>query len=82
MLGYMWKTRFIPLIIEIDENGDVHIYIDSTHAIHSNGKGHSGLYVTMGRGAIINQSKKLGVVTNSSTETEVISTGERFSKCM
>ena len=32
-------------------------------------------------GAMINMSKKLGVNTVSSTETEIVSTGERFPKC-
>ena len=81
MLGYMWKTRYLPLIIEIDEKGDVYIYIDGAHAVHDDGKGHSGLYITMGRGGLINQSKKLGIVTISSTETEIVSTGECFPKC-
>ncbi len=49
--------------------------------MHSDGKGHSGLFVTMGTGAMINVSKKLGVNTVNSTETEIVSTGERFPKC-
>ena len=35
----------------------------------------------MGIGATINVSKKLGVNTVSSTETEIVSTGEKFPKC-
>ena len=34
----------------------------------------------MGKGAMINVSKKLGLLTNSSTETEIVSTGERLPK--
>ena len=44
-------------------------------------KGHSGLLATLGRGAMFNVSKKLGINTTSSTETEVVSTGERLPKC-
>jgi len=57
------------------------IYIDGSHAVHSNCKGHSGLFLTQGKGAMINVSKKLGLVTNSSTETEIVATGERLPKC-
>ena len=57
------------------------IYVDGTHAVHADGKGHSGLFVTMGTGAMINISKKLGVNTVSPAETEIVSTGERFPKC-
>ena len=39
------------------------------------------MHVTMGTGAMMNVSKKLGLVTNSLTETEVVATGERFPKC-
>ena len=76
LIGYVWHTRYLPLIIAIDKNGNAHIYINGAHAMHSGGKGHSGLYVTMGTGAMMNVSKKLGFVTNSSAETEVVSTGE------
>merc|ERR1711907_755169 len=34
-----------------------------------------------GRGAMISVSKKLGVNTNSSTESEVVAVGERLPKC-
>ena len=57
------------------------IYIDGSHAIHADTKGHSGLFTTMGKGAMISQAKKLGIVTTSSTETEIVSTGERLPKC-
>lgn len=75
LMQYLWKTRFIPLIIEITEKGAI-IYIDGAHAVHYDAKGHSGLFLTQGKGAMINISKKLGIVTTSSTETEVVSTGE------
>ena len=78
---YIWATRFIPLIISITEDGAI-IYIDGAHAIHTDARGHSGLYATMGKGAMINVSKKLGLNTLSSTETEVVSTGERLPKCI
>ena len=78
---YIWKSRFIPLIISITKKGAI-IYIDGAHAIHTDAKGHSGLYATMGKGAMINVSKKLGLNTLSSTETEIVSTGERLPKCV
>ena len=78
---YIWGTRFIPSIISITEQGAI-IYIDGAHAIHTDAKGHSGLYATMGKGAMINVSKKLGLNTLSSTETEIVSTVERLLKCV
>ena len=80
LMSYLWTTRFLPLII-MSDGKDTFIYIDGAHAVHSNCKGHSGLFVTQGKGAMISVSKKLGLVTNSSTETEIVSTGERMPKC-
>ena len=78
--GYMWLTRFFPMIISIDESGQVRAHIDGAHAMHMDGRSHSGLHVTMGRGGVVNVSKKLGLNTISSTETEVVADGERFPK--
>ena len=79
--GCLWLTRHLPLIISINENGEAYACIDGAHAIHSDGKGHSGMHLAMGRGGMMNVSKKLGLVTTSSTETEVVANGERFPKC-
>ena len=79
-IANLWLTRFLPSIIEITEDGAV-IYIDGAHAVHTDAKGHSGMFTTMGRGALLNIAKKLGLVTVSSTETEIVSTGERMPKC-
>jgi hypothetical protein len=80
LMQYIRATRFMPLIIASDGLNTI-IYIDGSHAVHSNCKGHSGLFLTQGKGAMINVSKKLGLVTNSSTETEIVATGERLPKC-
>ena len=81
MLGYLWYTRYLPLIIFINGEGNLCIYIDRAHTVHQDSKGHSGLFATMGRRAMMSASKKLGLVTTSSTETEVVSNGEKFLKC-
>ena len=57
-------------------------YIYDAHAIHKDTKRQSGLYTTMGKCAMINVSKKLGLNTLSSTETEIVSTRERLPKCI
>ena len=71
----------MPLIIEIDNEGNAHARIDRACAAHNHAKGHSGLYLVLGRSAMINALKKLDAVTTSSTETEVVAYGERFPKC-
>ena len=81
MLGHLWFTRYLILIIIIDEEGIFHVCIDGAHAVNADGKGYSGLLVTMGTCAIIHSLKILGVGTISSTEIEVVSAGESFPKC-
>ena len=79
-IGYLWKTRFLPLIILIDDKGNVYVHIDGPHAIHADAKGHLDLFLIIGYGAMINASKKLGLVTMSSIETEIVACRERFPK--
>ena len=81
VIGCLWKIIFLPLITSIDEDGKVLTCVDGAHASHEDGKGNSGLFATMGLGAILNVSKKLGLVTTSSTETEALASGERLPKC-
>ena len=64
----------------IDKEGNSMIHACSSHATHAYGKVHSGLFITIVKGAMINTSKNLGLVTTSSTEKEVVSKGERFPK--
>ena len=78
MMGCLWKIIFVPLITSIDDNGRVLMHIDGARSLHTDGKGHSGLFVTMGLGVMINISKKLGLVTTSSTETEIAASGEQI----
>ena len=51
--------------MSIDDDGIVLTCIDDAHALYDDGEGHSGMFVTMGLGAIINASKKMGLVTTS-----------------
>ena len=71
----------MPLIIEKDEECNVCKCIEGTHTVHADGKRNSELNLTMGKGSMMIVSKKLGLVTASSTETEVVSAGEHFPKC-
>ena len=81
MMVCLLCTGHLTKIASIDDEGDACTYTCVAHELHADLKGHSRLVVTIGRGAITNISKKLGVMTLSLTETEVLSHGERFPKC-
>ena len=74
MLGHLWFTKYLPLIIIIGDEGHVYVCIDGVHDVHADGKGYSVMFVTIVTGVMINSSKKLKVGAISSTEIEVVST--------
>lgn len=47
-------------------------YIDASYGVHGDGKSHSGLFITLGKGPIFVQSSKQKLVSKSSTEAELI----------
>ena len=68
-------------MIEIDEDGDFCTHIDGSDTTQNRAKIKLVSFLTMGRGSMINQWKKLGILTTSSTETDIFSTGKSFPKC-
>ena len=52
------------------------MYIDRSHIVYANSKGDLGLFITTGRGAIINLLKKSSLVLISSIEIEVVANKE------
>ena len=53
----------MALIVSTDDDGEAHTRIDGSHAVHVDEKGHSEMCLTMEKGAMMNVSKKLGLVT-------------------
>ena len=45
-MKYLQYTRHLPLILRADGNG-VAIWIDASHAVHADMKGHVGTYASM-----------------------------------
>ena len=71
-------THYLPLIIITDNEGNTHIYINEVHIVYLDGRDYSSMHIIMGTRAMINVSKKLQLVTKSSTKIELILIGERF----
>ena len=65
----------------MDYDGDAHACVDRAHQVHHDGKGYSCLHLTMETGSMMSVSNKLDLVSMSSTEIEIASTGERFPRC-
>ena len=73
-LRYLNGTRDLGLMLGGDEQGfiSVQIFADASYGVHVDGKSHSGVAVTLGRGAILIHSGKQRLVVKSSAEAELV----------
>jgi len=77
LLSYMNGTKNIPLCLEMgDKPLEITANIDSSHATHGDCRGHTGIYITLGKGAIQAISKKQSINTKSSAETELVAASD------
>jgi hypothetical protein len=68
-LSQTWKDR---LTLECDSNMTAKWYVDASFAVHPDFRSHTGATMTMGKGSIINISRKQSINTRSSTEAELV----------
>ena len=54
-------------IIGADSLRDLHVWVDASHAVHANMKGHTGGIMSMGTGTLHNKSSKQKLNTRSTT---------------
>ena len=78
LTGHVWSTRFILLTLTFDENGNIVMHADGSHAVHNHGKGQLGLFITMVKGAMTSASKKLGIVTKAQLKQRSSMMGKHF----
>lgn len=78
LLAYINNTRDIPLCLEMDNSYPVRISasIDSSHASHGDFRGHTGVFITLGKGCIQAISVKQTINTKSSAETELVAASD------
>jgi hypothetical protein len=78
LIKYVNNTKHIPLCLEMNESYPVQITanIDSSHASHGDYRGHTGVYITLGKGCIQAISSKQNINTKSSAETELVGTSD------
>jgi hypothetical protein len=79
LMMYLQGTKHLPLILRYN-GGEISLYIDGAHAVHADMRGHAGVMVTGGSGTLYASSTKTKLNTTSSTETEIVSVGEKLPK--
>jgi hypothetical protein len=81
VLKYINGTRDLHLVFEGDGSKRLilHTSVDASFGIHSDGKSHSGYVGVIAGGSVEAKSKKQGLVTKSSTESELVALSDMTS---
>ena len=72
VLKYLNGTKYLKLNLSVDNLGILKWFVDGSHNVHWDCKGHGGAIFTMGKGATSSYSRKVKLNTRSSTETELV----------
>ena len=72
VLRYVNSTKEMGMILEPEKDIAVLVYADASYGVHADGKSHTGLSITLGRGGVFVRSAKQKIVTKSSTEAELV----------
>jgi hypothetical protein len=70
VMQYIRNTKNMTLTIEPDD--EAKWWVDSLYAVHPDMKSHTGIYMTLGKGATYTASCKQKLNTKSSTEAELV----------
>jgi hypothetical protein len=69
--SYLQGTKDKVLVLGAKDILQLHAYIDASHAVHHDAKGHTGLAITLGIGVVACKSTKQKLVAKSSTVAEL-----------
>jgi hypothetical protein len=72
VLKYLNGTPSLGLKLKTDQDLTLFAYVDASFAVHEDMKSHTGAMMTLGKGPIYVSSKKQGLMTKSSTESELV----------
>jgi hypothetical protein len=72
VLKYLNGTKYLKLNLSVENLGVLKWFVDRSHNVHWDCKGHGGAMFTMGKGATSSYSRKVKLNTRSSTETELV----------
>jgi hypothetical protein len=73
VLNYVRTTSELGLVYKKQKDLKLAVYCDAAHLIHSDMHGHTGIVLRLGTSTIYCESKKQTLISQSSTESELIS---------
>jgi hypothetical protein len=72
VLKYLNGTKYLRLNLSVDDLGLLKWYVDTSHNVYWDCRGHGEAMFTLGKGATSNYSRKVKLGMRSSTETELM----------
>jgi hypothetical protein len=72
VLKYLHSTRYLKLTLFAESLSNIVWYVDASHQLHDDCKGHTGSILTFSRGAATSSSTKHKIPSKSSCESEII----------
>jgi hypothetical protein len=72
LIKYIRTTQDLPLMLGVKEGNALRWWIDGSHGVHPNLRGHTGGGLSLGLGFPISQCGKQKLNTRSSTESELV----------
>jgi hypothetical protein len=69
----------MKLNLSADNLTTIRWWVDASHAVHDNCRGHTGAMMLMGKGAAISFSNKHKINTKSSSESKLVSADQALS---
>ena len=79
VLKYLFGTRSLKLTLSADSLSILRWYIDASHQIHDDCKGHTDALLILGAGAVLSSSNKHKINTKSSTESKIVAVHDKSS---
>jgi hypothetical protein len=80
VIMYIRQTMHEPLTLRVSDDLQCTAYIDASYGVHADVRSHSGLFITLGGGAIYARSVKQKINTKSSTEAELMALSDQSSQ--
>ena len=80
VLKYLKRNPSLPLTLEVDDMSLISWWVDASHAVHGDCKGHTGGVMSLGKGAFMDECRKQKFNTRSTTESELVAVDEVMPK--
>jgi hypothetical protein len=82
MIRYLRGSLELPLILSADGTSSIKWWVDGSHGVHYDMRGHTGGMASLGKGALMPTSIRQKINTRSSTETELVGADDMMPQIM